>query len=363
MMREKELLQQTQANWNPILLAYEKGKQFDLMSCLTNGDLSLSSYFPKSPELFLPHKICSIPALVVGVDVREWTRRTPAVRTLITALLYYNIRRTCEIIRKGGLLVEEPTFISHTGDGAMVVFDTWEYLKGESYCGFWDGQCNQPCLEPVWNARGCPGRPKKIGPRVEPIAAAPEVPPKGLDELDQENRIYQSILKALAFIFSLNAITQQDNEGKRFNVLPEPYQSEHGEEYLPLYLRYALSFGRVTPVIGAQGQLECIGPPMVTCNRILSTDHGNHFLLERNLLVQINKFGGLLRIGEGVPGFDWKQELYVSELPDKKIKYGSFRYADVFGHHQDGPLLAARGMSHIRPNRFQIGSHDAKVLD
>jgi hypothetical protein len=361
MDRRSELFRQTSSNWIPILNDYDHGKQFNLMSCRTNGELSLSSYFHTSKNIYDSYKICSIPALVVGIDVREWTRRTPAIRTIITALLYNNIKRTCDIIRKTGLFTEnEPTFISHTGDGAMAVFDTWEYWKDGDYNCFWDGKkCKQSCLDPKLEERWCPGQKNNNSTHTDAQNNAKQP----LYEQDRDSRIYKCILKALAFIFSLNAMTQHDNEGKRFNVLSDPYNSEAREEYLPLYLRYALSFGRVTPVIGALDQLECIGTPMVTCSRILSTDHGNHFLLDRDLLVQINKFGGLLRIGEREPKFNWKQELYVSELPDKNVKYGSFRYADVFGHHEDGPLLQARGMSHVQPHRFQIGSHDAKVLD
>ncbi len=348
MIGREELKRQTEAEWQSVKRAYIEGQNLDLHICRKDRGLLVTGTYSALPEVSRSVRIGTMRAVVVGVDVREWTRRSWAVQSMITAILYENIRRVCESLRKVGFLAEDqPSVISHTGDGAMLVFG----------CG-------------------------------EEGAASPSEGDQGLDRVDEcpvvagGTRTCQACLDphrdsglpidvintAMAFVYALNAMTQQDNFGERFkttslNQQGVPPAEAEEMEYLPVYLRYALTHGRVLPVIGVLGQLECVGEPMVTCNRILSTDHGNHLLVSRGLLREIDRHGGLLELGRGNPAFDWKHVLYVAEMSDKLLKYGRFRYADVFGYHDDGPLLSGLGETVFEPRRYQIGSHDVRMVE
>ncbi len=338
MASREELKRQTKEMWRGVKRAATEGQNLDLAVCRKDRGLLATARFAslgQAPEVF---RVYTRRAVVVGVDVREWTRRSWAVQSMITAILYDNIRHVCDTLQNVGILRDgQPSVVSHTGDGAMLVFDCADDAskKPRDYClatGHHSGKC-QLCPQPG------------------------------------EDRLPIDVINGvMAFVYALNAITQQDNYGERFRTAPcgQRVESElEGPtiEYLPVYLRYALSHGRVLPVIGVYGQLECVGEPMVTCNRILSTDHGNHLLFSRDLLREIDRHGGLLQLGKGHPVFDWKHVLYVSESADKDLKCRNFRYADVFGYHEDGPLLRALGQTAFEPRRYQIGSHDTRMVD
>jgi hypothetical protein len=78
---------------------------------------------------------------------------------------------------------------------------------------------------------------------------------------------------------------------------------------------------------------------------------------------EMNKYGGIQSIGAETEQYKWNQNLMISELPEKQIKNDAFRYVDVVGFHEDGPLLRALKKGNIRPKKYQIGSHDVRAID
>jgi hypothetical protein len=323
--------------WRPLRVADEEGRTFCMEVCKKNADLVVKTFFEDSEYNANIYRIYGTPAVVVGIDIREWTRRESAVQSFMTANLNKNIRKVLEQLHRGGIIgFCDPINVSYTGDGAIIIF----------------------------------GGPWSENPSLKRIHCTQLQPHKCLDHKNGGDQCIQNkepfpcdestIFAALSFVFSFNALMQQDNLGKRFNHTPGTTR-EHG--YTPLHLRYAVSFGPIIPIIDAFDNLQFVGAPLVTCSRILSTDHGNHFLIDAKLLHEMNKYGGISNIGKSKRSTNWDQELLVSELPDRQVKSGFFRYADVVGHHGDGPLLLALGKTTVNPVRYQIGSHDVRAFD
>jgi hypothetical protein len=321
--------------WRPLQAEYEDGRVFKMSVCKKNADLVVKSYFEGAEYKSDFYRIHGLPAVVVGIDIREWTRRDFAVQSFMTANLHKNIKKVIHLLHAGGLIdYYDPLKISYTGDGAIIIFGG---DKSEN---------------PMTKANVCKNTPqhKCLGKDGEICIAKEET--FLIDE--------RTILAALSFVFSFNAISQQDNIGKRFI---HASGTTRERDYAPLYLRYAISYGHVIPILDAFESLQFVGAPLVTSSRILSTDHGNHFLIDARLLHEMDKYGGISCIGNNNRSTSWDQELFVSELPDKKVKSAFFRYADVVGHHGDGPLLLSLGKTTVSPMRYQIGSHDTGVID
>jgi hypothetical protein len=265
------------------------------------------------PEGMLKHShegLRPVPVVVVGMDIREYSRRADVDMLFLSLMLHATIEKTLKILRMGGMLEDdEPMIFIWTGDGAHVIFD----------CG------NR-------------GEERHFIPR-------------------------QTIEKAFAFVLTLNALVWQDNWRNAFREKdegggPESAQ-ERSKKVLPMGVRYTMTYGDVLLLVDINRVINCVGNPMVTCRRILGVDHGDHWLIQDRLLDCVCQMGGLARIAEGA----WEQRWHMAELPDKCIKEGIFRYADVFGHYMDGPLLRFLGNWGEQPTMYHIGSHDVQVLD
>jgi len=178
---------------------------------------------------------------------------------------------------------------------------------------------------------------------------------------------------AVSFVFTLNAILHNDNTNQIFTDDSELSSGRHPT--FPIECRYAMSYDDVllledltrTHLASHQedreedilNNLNCIGNAMVTCSRILSTDHGNHFLVDNNLLQMIASCGGL----EKLCGGQWGQRLHLTLMNDVKVKSGVFRYADAFGYYHDRLLMDAIRKIHQRCETYHIGSHNIGSLD
>ena len=108
---------------------------------------------------------------------------------------------------------------------------------------------------------------------------------------------------------------------------------------------------------GTADQSPCAA--MVTCARILSADHGNHFLMDYALLKDLERHGGLGNLCGG----QWGQRLHTALLDEVKVKSGKFRFADIFGFYHDGLLLHALRHLHQKPRTYHIGSHNVASID
>lgn len=325
--------------WQPLRIASEEKQTLQLAVCRKNGDLVAKSSFKCNKDFIEYFRVHGYPAVVVGIDIREWSRRDFAIQSLMTVNLHKNIKTTLDHLRKSGLInFHDPMSIQYTGDGAILIFG---------------GELSE---NPGARSIDCKKEPKYTcldsDPNLDLNVCM--IKPASFDS------DLQSIFGALSFVFSFNALSQWDNIGQKY-IHASGATREHS--YAPLYLRYAISTGNVFPVLDAFDQLQFVGAPLVTCSRILSTDHGNHFLVDARLLHEMNKYGGISKIGTGHPSTCWDQELIISEFPEKQVKTGYFRYADIFGHHSDKPLLQSLGKTTITPGRFQIGSHDTRVVD
>ena len=104
--------------------------------------------------------------------------------------------------------------------------------------------------------------------------------------------------------------------------------------------------------------LNCVGNGIVTCGRILSSDHGSHFLIDNELLRAIQTRGGLPSLCNG----RWEHRLHSALLHEQKVKTSRVRYADVFGFYTDTPLLVALNRINTPSTRHHIGSHDMLSL-
>jgi hypothetical protein len=344
MFNRMQWLNEANIMWSGIKSKYYENCTISMAVCNIYHDLVVKTKFPGKNYGAELHRISGKEAVVLGIDIKEWTRRDWAIQTIISANLYELISRVSRILKEDGILGEnDPIHIAHTGDGAMVVFVEHDnsHERGMTRCKWENNNMKNCCLTPEWDPQNC-----YFDPRIHDV-----------DRSISKN----IILKALSFLFSLNAIIQQDNFSEKFKV--ERKGGNQRYQYLPLYLRYALSMGRVFPVINTYNDLECIGNPMVTSNRILSTDHGNHFLVDRKLLNEMNKYGGIQSIGSETEQFNWNQSLMISELPEKQIKNDVFRYVDIVGFHEDGPLLRALKKGNLQPKKYQIGSHDVRAID
>jgi hypothetical protein len=283
-----------------------------------------------------------VKAITVGIDVREYSRRLPEQQLFITMCLYSAIKRSVDLLRKAGLMEpDEPRVTMQTGDGALVVFTAASAFN--------------------------------------PIATKPEIPvpagnPKVGDILtmempvearnyakkrhDLEARSLPSIAdQALSFVFAVNTLLE--NENKRQGFLSYSASGQAPSAVFPVSVRYAMSYDDVLLMLDVNDALNCVGRGMITCSRILATDHGNHFLVDENLLRALSPVAGINDLVGGI----WDQRLHSAMLQDTQVKTNTVRFADVFGFHSDGPVLKALGR-HAAPRQMvHIGSHDIGAID
>lgn len=268
----------------------------------------------------VPAKEHGVPAVVVGLDIREYTRRPEPNQFYLTFLLETGIVRALEILRDhlaatGG----EPSVIQPTGDGALLVFSTRSPSDREA--------------------------------ESEPAEDSREV----------ERLLRQRVDWAFSFVLVLHSILAQWNE--RWPIqsdLPlDPLDGDPSDDIYPIGVRYAMSMGRGCYLEDSNGCLSCVGDCLVTCSRILSTDRGEHFLIQDRIMHLILRDGGLERLAGGI----WQQEFSRADLPEKLVKRNRLRYTDVHGHYTDEVLLRILGRRMQPTRRYYIGSHDILAID
>lgn len=311
-----------------------------------------------------PKNATPVPAIVAGIDIREYTHGSDSDQQYIMSTITYQAidEAVSALVRLGYSREETPVIIQHTGDGALVVFDCWECMQGQS----------APKQLPP---KGCPLKecPLMECPLMEcsPKECSPkECPLKGRQETDEKDKsrylcgrtekgggfepkhydCIGLIDVAFAFLFTLNVILW--NRAREY--------TEAGKLKHRLRQRFAMSLGSIHLVPERDDGLGCVGPALVNCARILSLDHGGHFLLQQEILDFVERRPGGL---DDVCGGQWKHELYVDELPSRTIKYGEFRCANIFGKHSDRPLLRALHRFQVEDRKFRIGAHGSSAMD
>ncbi len=264
-------------------------------------------------------------SIIVGTDIQEYSRRRPQQQLFMTLCLYACVKRAVDLLRDAGILSrEEPRVTVQTGDGAYAVFTFLDAFN--VFC--------RP--DPGPGERDYAAKKRQAEARYLPHVAE----------------------QAFSFIFALNALLHSENVRQGF--VDEPRDRRPSEApVFPLSVRYAMSFEDVLLMLDVNGSLNCVGSGMITCNRILSADHGNHFLVQDALLRELQRYGGLDAVGDR----QWGQRLHHSLLPETRVKSSHVRYADVFGFHDDRPLLRAQGRPHAERAVLSIGSHDVGSLE
>ena len=255
-------------------------------------------------------------ALVVGLDIREYSKRKLEEQLLLTLQLQFGIWRTKELLWRSAILSRGmPDVAIQTGDGAYLVF----------------------------------GLPSTI--------------PDGVRDSSRDGvaRHYlpEFAFQAFSFIFALNVILTDDSARSAFRQ-KDTEMAAHADE-MPAYpseYRFAISYGDVFYINDFNKVRNCVGSAVIACARILSTDHGSHFLIQEELLRALEPHGGLAEIGHGI----WEHRLHAAGMPDIGVKSGRFRYTDAVGFYTNAPLLKALGNSGARARNYHIGSHNVGSL-
>jgi hypothetical protein len=313
--------------------------------------------------------IPTVKAIVVGLDIREYSRRSPEQQLFLTLNLHASIHKAIRLLQRAGIcsLFGEPRIIVQTGDGAHVVFTFIDAFNPFEAARRWKVNCG--ALKQLEEKRkkleeeprdGV--KPKDRQHALEKNREESQIEKKKIDQYAREkeqqeaNYFPHAIWQAMSFVFTLNGIMNGDNTRQSFYF--EDPKSKIIPAF-PLECRFAMSYEDVLLLSDISGNLNCVGKGMVTCARILSTDHGNHFLIQEQLLNALARHGGLLAVGGGL----WENRLHYTMLEEARIKHAGFRYANVFGFYRDGPLLPAIGRLHDPPKTYQIGSHDLRTID
>ncbi len=314
MIFREDLIEKARESGRDLMRAIEPGHYVRI-----NGDGSFSIGFPTARNMFLKRSVLPrIEGITVGIDVREWTRRTSFGQLAIAGVLNACVATAVELLRKVAVLDPgEPIVTVPTGDGAYLVFDDGKGIKKE-----------------------------------------------GGEAIDTEGFPEAVIGKTLSFVLTLNTLISEYNMRGRFEEDQPPVGGSRGQSFsiLPIYVRFALTLDELLLCIDLNNGLGVVGPGVVSCTRILQTDQGNHMLLHDRLLHECDKYGGLTRITSTTSAGDWHPKFHVAELPEVQVKAGKFRYADVFGNYTDEPLLRLRGAASVKPAEYHIGSHDVVRL-
>jgi hypothetical protein len=285
-----------------------------------------------------------IKAIVVGIDIREYSRRQIEQQLFITTNLFIAVKQAIDLLVKAGIISNgEPLITVQTGDGAYVVFS---FLNNYSVSGKYKLSTQAiKFLEKL---------PSRISHEIKIIAN---------QEIIHADEVAGW---AFSFILTLNCILKEYNVKQQFK-----YGCESKNKFYPTFpieCRYAMSYNDVLLMEDltkekiadskVHDNLHCVGNAMITCARILSTDRGNHFLVDTNLLNLLGMTGGLAKLCGG----EWGQKLNQSVLEDLNIKGEIFRYANVFGSYNDSFLLNALHRIHLKSESYDIGSHDVNSL-
>jgi len=348
----QDLFRQTEAAQRKLMQACEPGREVKLPERETRSSEIVVDIGYRSLPHFQGERL-SLPtgkAIVVGIDVREWTRRSWPAQMVITSILNTCILKSRKVLRDAGVLArDEPLIAVPTGDGAHLVFIDKKEIgrRSEQWTADGDG-----------DAEG----------RTKQYPAVPGAGEKGSNGdaggRREQRRLDKDLLgRVLSFVFILNTLVTEYNHRRLSGGSQEEDPEDAGKlRILPIYPRFCLTWDDVLLCIDLNDRLNAVGRGMVTCARILASDHGNHFLVHTGLLHEAQKSGGLARIAKVSPVGDWDARLHITELPEQQVKSGSFRYADVFGHYSDAPLLRLLRSPSVTPQIFHIGSHDVQQV-
>jgi hypothetical protein len=267
-------------------------------------------------------------SLIVGLDVRGYSNRPDEEQVFLALALHVAMTRAEDLLRMGGMLpAQEPLITLERGDGGFLVFSFLEALTSDDVFGSENPRETDDARE------------SRLG-----------------------NHLPTVVSYAFGFIFALNALVQQANQRRGFRSggsLTAPREPTDAMRALPIEVRYAISYGDVLPLIDTHRSLNGAGGGIVTCARILATDHGGHLMVQQSLLDALLPSGGL----DAICGGKWGHKLHRAELPQTNVKSNTVAYSDIFGFHHDQPLLEALGRTALPPTRYHIGSHDVGVLD
>jgi class 3 adenylate cyclase len=364
-MKTEDILKHLTCGQEQIDGPYSSGRRIALIPCpqgapvmlmcsetpLDERDSAAKRIVDRIQEVIKP--LLGIEAIAVGLDLREYSRRDPANQLLLTLMLEAGIRKTRRILEGGGILPpQEPRVVEPTGDGALVFFTALDHYDSR---GLPEAQSCTQC-------RRAPKRSEHDWPcslwhlRKRTIEA---------------DHFLEAVDRAMAFVFALNAIVSNDsNRCADPASLPRSGASAAGGSTPPAYpveCRFAVTWGEVLLrtdegravlyTLGG-GALRCSGNALITCNRILMTDKGSHFLIHDDLLRKLEPHGGLASVCQG----QWRHRLHCALLPKSTVKSGAYQFADAFGFYDDGPLLRALGNPYQEPREYYIGSHDIRSI-
>ncbi len=249
-------------------------------------DYSLSVRYRSMPKIeAIDLKLPLRWGVVVALDIREWTKRTLAGQLAVGAVMNNRAMQSLKMLQDHGLLsAEEPLFMAPTGDGSYIVFDAGEDVDVD------EKKSSAP-----------PSSDKLAATRLE------------------------AIKKGLLFVLTLNTLFAEQNARRPSSAC----FGKNNEEipFLPIYPRFAITLDRMILCLDMKGSLNAIGNAMYNCGRILSSDHGNHFLVNGKLLHECDRYGGLGQVASHAGPGDWQARFHIAELPETKIKSGMFRYA------------------------------------
>jgi hypothetical protein len=287
-----------------------------------------------------------IKAVVIKMDVREYSRRSTEDQLFLTSTFFAWIERARDLLTCASLLTkDEPRITIQEGDAAYFIFTPPSVIDFEEKSGALSKQLktNMDKLSHTEDWRS--------------IASLKNVFNEFVAWRDQCEREELPIIAGQAFslIFALNALMKHDNGRKAF--------SSHNEEQalppFPVESRFAASYDDVLLLRDINRQLNCVGNGVVTCGRIISADHGGHLLVHHELFKALDTHGGL----ENLCSRRWGQQFHSAVFDAVKIKTGEFRYVDIFGYHNDRPLLDGLHL-YTTPSRvYSIGSHDVRCLE
>jgi hypothetical protein len=285
------------------------------------------------------------------LDIREYSRRSAEAQFFLTLNLHSSIYLAQQLLQKAGLTAPyEPRIVVQTGDGAYVVFTFLSAYDPFVANTIWQERFESDSISIIREET------KDDRHRIEEACKSK----LAANKLGSERLLLSRVASdAFAFVFALNAILAADGERKKFVV--DEAGSEKCNEAMPVFpieCRFALSYDDVLLLMDINDSLNCVGSGMVTCTRILATDKGAHLLVDQKLLEDLEPHGGLTAIGDGV----WGQRLHRALMGEVQVKTTRFRYADVFGFYNDGPLLQALGKRPDEPKTYHIGSHDIGSL-
>jgi hypothetical protein len=289
-----------------------------------------------------------VKSIVVGIDIREYSRRDAEQQLFLTVTLFARIRQVIGLLRFVGLCeIDQPPIVVSTGDGAHVVFTfPIPEIKMDEYNRKFEAYIHSKTDLHInqWVKRRAALRAKMA---IEELAETR----KDSDDAS----VFAVASSAFSFVLALNAVLVEDGERRLFHQSPE---SKDGFNAFPMECRYVMSYENVLLMKDVNNMLNACGSALITCARILSTDKGSHFLVDYELVKDLERHGGLNHLCKR----QWNQDFHTALMDSVNVKSGTFRFQDVFGFYDDALLMQAMRQTQTKPKRFHIGSHNVMSI-